>query len=229
MVSIGLWNRSYIALSNRNSGGQDSQYHIRVVVMITGKRGEVNQESFKVSYCMGDINDLTEERILALFNDAISELDALLDAPISPSGEMDIVIAAEAGGVIIHEAVGHGLEGDLQASSAYANRIGKKVASDAVTIVDDPTLLGLRGSYSIDHEGHPAARAELIKNGILQNYLHQQGTADFLKLPHNGHARRESYSAEAIVRMGNTYMDNGPDSPADIIASVSDGLYVTSL
>lgn len=81
-----------------------------------------------------------------------TKLARLLDAEVAPSGEMDVVIAAEAGGVIIHEAVGHGLEGDLQGSSVYAGKIGQKVASEKVTIIDDPTLPGLRGSYSIDHE-----------------------------------------------------------------------------
>ncbi len=142
---------------------------------------------------------------------------------------MDIVIATEAGGVIIHEAVGHGLEGDLQASSAYSNQIDQMVASPKVTIIDDPLLPGLRGSYRLDHEGTPAERAVLIQNGKLVNYLHQQGTADFLKLPGNGHARRESYAHETIVRMSNTYMDNGPDAPEAIIASVQDGIYVTAM
>ena len=142
---------------------------------------------------------------------------------------MDIVIASEAGGVIIHEAVGHGLEGDLQGSSVYAKQIGQKVAHEKVSIIDDPTLPGLRGFYRIDHEGNPATKATLIENGILKNYLQQESSADFLTLPKTGHARKQTYEYETIVRMGNTYMAPGQDKPADIIASVQDGLYVTSM
>ncbi len=229
VVGIRLWDRSYIALSSQNAGGQDAQYQATLFVMATGKRGEISQEYYDSFSCMNDLGKITDAKIAELFESVIHHLDSLLDAPISPSGEMDIVIATEAGGVIIHEAVGHGLEGDLQASSAYANQVGQRVAGSKVNIIDDPTMAGLRGSYNIDHEGHPAVRAELIRDGILQNYMQQQSSAQFLELPHNGHGRRESYSHEAIVRMSNTYMDNGSDLPADIIASVQDGLYVTSM
>lgn len=195
---------------------------MRVFVLAMGKNGEMTQEYFDALSSNGDKSCFSEDRIKALFDTVESKLHDLLVAPPSPSGEMDIVIAAEAGGVIIHESVGHGLEGDLQASSAYSGQIGKQVASPLVTIIDDPTLPGLRGSYLLDHEGTPAKRTVLIENGVLRNYLHQNTSSDHFQLEHNGHARRESYAHEPLVRMGNTYLDNGPDSPEDIIASVKD-------
>jgi TldD protein len=229
MVGMGISEQSYVSLSDRQPGGMDRQYQVRVFAMATGKIGEVTQEYYDSITANHSLEYFTAEHIAAMFKKIAERLHALLLAPAAPCGEMDIVIATEAGGVIIHEAVGHGLEGDLQASSAYANKVGEMVASPKVTIVDDPLLPGLRGSYRLDHEGTPSARAVLIENGKLLNYMQQQGTADFLGLPHNGHARRESYAHESIVRMSNTYMDNGPDSPADIVASVKDGLYITAL
>jgi TldD protein len=196
--------------------------------MLTGERSGVRQEYFEAIDTQGDPMTITAERVSEMFAVALKNLESLLDAEAAPSGEMDIVIAAEAGGVIIHEAVGHGLEGDLQASSVYANQIGDLVANPLVSLIDDPTIPGLRGSYRIDHEGHPATRAVLIENGILTNYMAQTSSAAHLRLPHNGHGRRESYSAESIVRMGNTYVDNGPHSPDEIIASVENGIYVLS-
>jgi TldD protein len=227
-IGIGLRSRSYIALSSEYAGGQDHQYYIRVSVMLTGERNGIRQEYFEAIDTQGDPSVVTEARITELFSLALKNLELLLDGEPAPSGEMDIIIAAEAGGVIIHEAVGHGLEGDLQASSAYANQIGDLVANPLVSLIDDPTLPGLRGSYRIDHEGHPAARAVLIENGILTNYMAQTSSAAHLRLPHNGHGRRESYSAESIVRMGNTYIDNGPHTPEEIISSVENGIYVLS-
>jgi TldD protein len=228
-IGIGLRSRSYIALSSEYAGGSDHQYYIRVFVMLTGERNGVRQEYFEAIDTQGHPNSVTSENIANMFSLALKNLESLLDGEPAPSGEMDIVIAAEAGGVIVHEAVGHGLEWDLQASSAYANQIGDLVANPLVTLVDDPTLSGLRGSYRIDHEGHSAERAVLIENGILRNYMAQTSSAAHLRLPHNGHGRRESYSAESIVRMGNTYIDNGPHSPEEIIASVENGIFVLSL
>lgn len=229
MIGVGIGEQTYVTLSDRQPGGMDRQYQIRLFAMATGKIGEVTQEYYDSISANDSLEYFTAEHIEALFLKIVERLHALLLAPSAPCGEMDIVIATEAGGVIIHEAVGHGLEGDLQASSAYSNQIGQMVASPKVTIVDDPLLPGLRGSYSLDHEGTPSQRAVLIQDGKLLNYMHQQGTADFLDLPYNGHARRESYAHETIVRMSNTYMDNGPDTPEAIIASVKDGLYVTAM
>jgi len=229
MVGVSLGEQSYVSMSDTQPGGMDKHYQIRLFAMATGKLGDVSQEYYEAMSANNSLESFTAEAIGKLFQTIVDRLQALLHAEPAPCGEMDIVIATEAGGVIIHEAVGHGLEGDLQASSVYSNQIGQMVASPKVTIIDDPLLPGLRGSYNLDHEGAPAQRAVLIENGKLLNYMQQQGTAEFLGLPQNGHARRESYAPETIVRMSNTYMDNGPDSPADIIASVKDGLYITAM
>lgn len=153
--------------------------------MAIGQRNGVNQEYYEAITASEGIERVSQEAVEQCFTSVIEKLDALLDAPISPSGEMDIVIAAESGGVIIHEAVGHGLEGDVQASSTYAGKIGTLVANPKVTVIDDPTLPGLRGSYTLDHEGNPAERSVLIEKGVLKNYLHQESSAKFLGLPKN--------------------------------------------
>lgn len=120
--------------------------------MATAERNGVTQEYYKTFNGLDIVEKITDEKIAQMCDYIESRLNELLEAPESPSGEMDIVIAAESGGDIIHEAVGHGLEGDLQSSSAYADKIGEKVASSKVTIIDDPTISGLRGQYTIDHE-----------------------------------------------------------------------------
>lgn len=142
---------------------------------------------------------------------------------------MDIVIGNEAGGTIIHEAVGHGLEADLQNSSVYKGKIGQKVADESVTVIDDPTRAGLRGFYAVDHEGNPAQKTTLIRDGILVSYMHHNKSAELFGASPTGHGRRESYAYTTLVRMGSTYLEAGKDTKEDLIARVSDGIYVAQM
>ena len=146
----------------------------------------------------------------------------------APSGTMTVVIAAEAGGTMVHEAVGHGLEADLaeQGLSVYANRLGQTIASPLVTVIDDATVPGRRGSFSIDDEGSPAQRTVLVANGVLQGYLYDLRLGLKQNHPSTGNGRRESYGHPPIVRMTNTMIAPGTTPPAEIVRSVDRGLLV---
>ncbi len=154
-----------------------------------------------------------------------------LEAEDAPAGEFPVVISSEAGGTMIHEACGHGLEADLvlKGGSVFANRIGQKVASEKVTVVDDGTLKNARGSMNVDDEGNPARRNVLIENGILKGYMHSRLTAKRMNVQPSGNGRRESYEHLPIPRMTNTFVERG-DTPVDeIIKSVGYGIFVVKM
>jgi TldD protein len=152
----------------------------------------------------------------------------MLTAAPAPAGSMPVIIAAEAGGTMIHEAVGHGLEADLAGNgfSVYAGRLGERVASDLITVVDDATLAGRRGTFTFDDEGTPAARTVLIEHGVLKAYLADRRMAAKLGVAPSGNARRQSYEHLPIVRMTNTFIMPGRDDPAAILRETPSGLFV---
>jgi TldD protein len=133
-------------------------------------------------------------------------------------------------GVLLHEAVGHGLEGDFnrKGSSAFSGRLGERVAARGVTVVDDGTLPGRRGSLTVDDEGTPTRRNVLIEDGVLRGYLQDSLNARLMKVPLTGNARRESFAHLTLPRMTNTYMLAGSRDPGEILASVKHGLYATN-
>jgi TldD protein len=157
---------------------------------------------------------------------AIVQLDAI-DAP---AGTMEVVFGPGWPGILLHEAVGHGLESDFnrKGTSAFSGLIGEKVASELCTIVDDGTIDGRRGSLNIDDEGNPTSRTVLIENGILRGYLQDHLSAKLTQSRLTGNGRRESYRCLPMPRMTNTFMLSGQDAPQDIIASVKRGLYAVN-
>ncbi|MFQ2421083.1 metalloprotease TldD [Aeromonas caviae] len=171
--------------------------------------------------------DGLESRAFGFVREAVRQALVNLDAIDAPAGTMPVVLGAGWPGVLLHEAVGHGLEGDFnrKGSSAFAGRIGEQVASKHCTIVDDGTLPGRRGSVSIDDEGTPGGYNVLIENGILKGYLQDKQNARLMGVPLTGNGRRESYAALPMPRMTNTYMLAGQYDPAEIIASVKKGIY----
>jgi TldD protein len=154
----------------------------------------------------------------------------LLDAIAAPAGSMPVVLGPGWPGILLHEAVGHGLEGDFnrKGTSAYAGRIGQKVASPLCTIVDDGTLPGRRGSLTLDDEGTPTNYTTLIENGILRGYIQDKLNARLMGMQPTGNGRRESFAHLPMPRMTNTYMLAGQDDPADIIKSVKKGIYAVN-
>ena len=153
-----------------------------------------------------------------------------LGAVNAPAGAMTVVLGPGWPGILLHEAVGHGLEGDFnrKGTSAFAGRMGQKVASELVTVVDDGTLANRRGSLNVDDEGTPTGRTVLIEKGILRGYMQDRLNARLMGMTPTGNGRRESYAHPPMPRMTNTFMLAGEDAPEDIIRSVKRGLYAVT-
>jgi TldD protein len=153
-----------------------------------------------------------------------------LGAVAAPAGEMEVVLGPGWPGVLLHEAVGHGLEADFnrKKTSAFAGLIGRSVASSKVTVVDNGTMPGRRGSLNVDDEGSATQETVLIENGVLKGYLSDKLSSRLMNMPHTGNGRRESYQQIPMPRMTNTYMLAGEDAPEDIIRSVKRGLYAVN-
>lgn len=152
---------------------------------------------------------------------------AMLHAQEAPAGPMEVVLGPGESGILLHEAVGHGLEADFnrKRTSNYTDQIGKPVASPLCTVVDDATVGHARGSINVDDEGQPGQRNLLIENGILRGYLHDRISARHFRIPPSGNGRRESFRCQPLPRMTNTLLLGGQDAPEDIIRSVSRGVY----
>jgi TldD protein len=163
-------------------------------------------------------------------DDAVRQALTNLEAVPAPAGEMDVVLGPGWPGVMLHEAVGHGLEGDFnrKKTSAFAGLMGQRVASKGVTVVDDGTMAQRRGSLSIDDEGTPTNRTVLIEDGILVGYMQDRQNARLMQMKPTGNGRRQSYAHVPMPRMTNTYMLAGERDPGEIIASVKDGIYAVS-
>ncbi|PYM96939.1 MAG: metalloprotease TldD [Candidatus Rokuibacteriota bacterium] len=148
----------------------------------------------------------------------------------APAGAMTVVLGPGWPGILLHEAIGHGLEGDFnrKGTSAFSGRMGQKVASELVTVVDDGTIANRRGSLNVDDEGTPTGRTVLIENGILTGYMQDRLNARLMGMKPTGNGRRESYAYAPMPRMTNTFMLAGPDDPADILRSVKNGLYAVT-
>ena len=161
---------------------------------------------------------------------AVSQALTNLEARPAPAGTMTVVLGPGWPGVLLHEAVGHGLEGDFnrKGSSAFCGRLGQRVASPGVTVVDDGTLPGRRGSLTVDDEGNPSQRNVLIEDGVLRGYMQDSLNARLMKMPLTGNARRESFAHLTMPRMTNTYMLAGNHDPREILASVKKGIYATN-
>lgn len=161
---------------------------------------------------------------------AVHQAIVNLDARPAPAGTMTVVLGSGWPGILLHEAIGHGLEGDFnrKGSSAFSGRVGERVASSGVTVVDDGTIPLRRGSLHIDDEGNPTQRTVLIEDGILKGYLQDSLNARLMDTAVTGNGRRESYAHIPMPRMTNTHMLNGDKDPAEIIASVKQGLYAAN-
>ena len=170
------------------------------------------------------------DRPLALAREAVRQALVNLEAIPAPAGPMTVVLGPGWPGILLHEAIGHGLEGDFnrKGTSAFANRIGEKVASELCTIVDDGTLSRRRGSLNIDDEGTPTQCTTLIENGVLKGYLQDKMNARLMGVAATGNGRRESFAHITLPRMTNTYMLPGPHDPQEIIRSVKRGLYAVN-
>ncbi|KUK81613.1 MAG: putative Zn-dependent protease and their inactivated-like protein, partial [Pelotomaculum thermopropionicum] len=217
-----------------NSAGEhitDERIRTRLIVQAVAASGPVIQTGIEVvgSLCGFELfEDYRPEQVGA---GAAQRAVEMLKAKPAPAGRMPVVMAAEAGGTMIHEACGHGLEADLvqKEISVYAGKKGQKVASPEVTVVDDATINNRYGSYRFDDEGVSARRVNLIEEGVLSDYLYDRLTATKDGRQSNGHGRRESYQHKPIPRMGNTYIAPGKTDPQKIIRETKNGLLVKKM
>ncbi len=170
---------------------------------------------------------IDQDRALEYGKEAVRQALVNLEAEEAPAGNMTVVLGPGWPGILLHEAIGHGLEGDFnrKGTSAFSGRVGERVASDLCTVVDDGTLQGRRGSLSIDDEGTPTEKTVLIENGILKGYMQDKLNARLMGVKPTGNGRRESYANLPMPRMTNTYMLAGQHNPEEIIKSVKKGLY----
>jgi len=173
---------------------------------------------------------LAGDTVLGFAREAVRQALVNLDAVDAPAGEMQVVLGPGWPGILLHEAIGHGLEGDFnrKGTSAFSGRLGQKVAAPEVTVVDDGTLENRRGSLNVDDEGTPTNRTVLIENGVLVGYMQDLLNARLMGVTPTGNGRRESYAHLPMPRMTNTYMLSGGHDPQEIIASVAKGLYAVN-
>ncbi len=173
---------------------------------------------------------LDEDRALEYAREAVRLALVNLDAVAAPAGTMTVVLGPGWPGILLHEAIGHGLEGDFnrKGTSAFSGRIGERVASPLCTVVDDGTLANRRGSLNVDDEGTPTQCTTLIERGVLKGYLQDKLNARLMKMAPTGNGRRESYAHLPLPRMTNTYLLAGEHDPAEMIASVERGLYAVN-
>ncbi len=192
----------------------------------SGGGGRVTLDFFTSARGPGETDKSPEHFATEAARTAVLQLGAVA----APAGEMEVVLGPGWPGVLLHEAVGHGLEADFnrKKTSAFAGLIGQQVASSKVTVVDNGTMPGRRGSLNVDDEGNPTQETVLIENGILRGYLSDKLSAKLMNMPNTGSGRRESYQAIPMPRMTNTYMLAGDDAPADILRSVKRGLYAVN-
>jgi TldD protein len=185
----------------------------------TGSAGHGGREGYE--------RFIVTERWQNAVDDAVRQALINLEAVPAPAGEMDVVLGPGWPGVMLHEAVGHGLEGDFnrKKTSAFAGLMGQRVAAKGVTVVDDGTIAGLRGSLSIDDEGTATNRTVLIEDGILVGYMQDRQNARLMDMKPTGNGRRQSFAHVPMPRMTNTYMLAGDREPGEIIASVKNGIY----
>jgi TldD protein len=199
---------------------------ITVIVEQDGRR-EVGSSGGGGRY---DYAYFTDELLEKYASEAVASALVNLQARAAPAGPMTVVLGPGWPGILLHEAIGHGLEGDFnrKGSSTFSGRIGERVAAKGVNVVDDGTIADRRGSLNIDDEGNPTQCTTLIEDGILKGYLQDTLNARLLKMPVTGNARRESFAHLPMPRMTNTYMLAGDRDPEEILASVKNGLYAVN-
>jgi TldD protein len=219
------------AVSIANSEGvyiEDNRIRTRYFINVIAEKGGVLQTGYEapggtVGFELFDLFPAEEYA-----RKAAERALRMLDAPHAPTGKMMVVLSSEAGGTLIHEACGHALEADfiLKGTSIFAGKVGQKVASGLVTVVDDTTLPGKFGTYAFDDEGTPAQKTILIENGILKGFLSDRYTASQLGTKSSGNGRREDFRHKPMPRMTNTLIAPGKMDPTDISASVKEGLLI---
>ena len=199
------------------------------VSCVAEQDGRREQGGYNVA-ARSDLGFYTPERLGRVVKEAVDRTTILFEAVPAPAGEMPIVLAAGSSGILLHEAIGHGMEADFNRKgvSIYADKIGKPIAKPFVNIVDEGTQEGARGAINVDDEGNVAGRTTLVQDGVLTTYLHDTISAKHYGVAPTGNGRRESYQYAPMPRMRSTYMLPGPHRREEIIASVKKGIYCSN-
>jgi TldD protein len=222
------------AVTIANSNGiyvEDNRIRTRFAVQVTAMRDNILQTGYEAPGGTVGFELFEEHDPVELTKTATERALKMLDAKHAPSGTMTVVMAASAGGTMVHEACGHALEADFiqKGTSVFANKVGQKVAAECVTVVDDATIPGKYGTYMFDDEGTPGQKKILIENGILKGYMSDYLNSKMLGLISSGNGRRETFRTKPVPRMTNTLIQSGMSDPKEIIASVKNGLLVTKM
>jgi TldD protein len=206
---------------------EDDRTRVRLACQVVAARGDRIQTGFDAPGHSGGFELLERHPAAEVGSKAAGAALRMLESKPSPAGQFTVVLAPGPGGVLIHEACGHGLEADtlVKHASVYADRQGERFGSDIVTIVDDATELGSWGSFGVDDEGTPAQRTVLFDKGMLVGHISDVRSAEKIGHPPTGNGRRQSYAHIPLVRMTNTYLMPGPDDPDEIVRSVKNGVY----
>ena len=209
----------------------DTRTQLGLQVLCVAKQGDVLESGFEALRGTTGFELFTDDAVDELARTAARRAAQNVGADPAPAGTFTVVLSSEAGGTLIHESVGHGLEADLNLKglSVYSGRLGQKVASELITVVDDGTVPGKRGSQAMDDEGTPTERTVLIERGILRTYMSDRKHAAKLGIGRSGNARRESFRHMPICRMRNTMIVPGTSDPGEIVRSVKDGILVTKM
>jgi TldD protein len=231
MASVVSQHRQVLVAASDGTLSADVQPLVRLnvqVVAADGARREVGYQGMGGRYELERLLDPAAWRSLVAEAVRIATLN--LAAEPCPAGTLDVVLGPGWPGVLLHEAIGHGLEGDFnrKKTSAFSDRLGQRVAAEGVTVVDDGTLPGRRGSLNVDDEGTPTGRTLLIEDGVLCGYLQDRLNARLMGMRPTGNGRRESYAHLPMPRMTNTFMLAGADDPEEILRSVASGIYAVS-
>lgn len=200
---------------------------VRLSVTVVAKQGERRETGSAGGGGRQGLDCFSGQRVRSYVDSAVSQALSNLESRPAPAGSMTVVLGSGWPGVLLHEAVGHGLEGDFnrKGTSAFAGRLGERVAAKGVTVVDQGDIALCRGSLNLDDEGNPTKQTVLIEDGILTGYLQDETNARLMGMAVTGNGRRENYASVPMPRMTNTFMQNGNHEPEEIIASVEKGLY----
>ena len=218
-------------IKSDNQVYKDQRPLVRFNVSVMMERnGKKETGSYGTGGRMDYENYLGSDNWKIICDEAIRQAEVNLKSKPAPAGEMKVVLGPGWPGIILHEAIGHGLEGDFnrKKTSAFHNLVGQKIANENVTVVDDGTIASRRGSLTIDDEGTPTSRNVLIENGILKNFMQDRMNAKLMKVEPTGNGRRESFEYAPMPRMTNTFMINGNHTQDEMIKSVDKGIYAVS-
>jgi TldD protein len=223
--------RQFLVLNSDGLIAPDQKTYFTFFVEVVGEKDGRVETGREAAGGYAGLELLDEVTPADVAREAARRVKTLLSAKPAPAGTMPVVISAEAGGTMIHEAVGHGLEADLACNglSVYQGKLDQQVASPLVTVIDDGTMPGRRGSYALDDEGTPSRRNVLIENGVLKSYMVDRLSAMKFDLMATGNGRRESFRSKPIVRMTNTYIAPGKDDPEAILRDTQWGVFVKAM